>query len=254
LDLYFPPATDTAKLRPLVLYIHGGGFKDPKQTKIGGFQTRVGTSLARKGYVVASINYRLTLEIPDNTTYLEAMIRAVQDAKAAVRFCRQQAIEYKIDTSKIIAMGSSAGAITALHLAYLDSLEVPSSVRWANIGGTFSGHSNTLPQSARIHGVINCWGALGDTSWMAVQDVPVYSIHGTNDKTVSYDSVPSYKAFNFGSNQIYQAAVRRGIKTGLRLFDNTGHTLDNNPVKQDSAVVDLTQWLFETIRVPQSHR
>jgi hypothetical protein len=40
------------------------------------------------------------------------------------------------------------------------------------------------------------------------------------------------------------------VKTGLRLFYNTGHTLDNNTAKQDSALIDFANWLYTIVTVP----
>jgi hypothetical protein len=241
LDVYSPPASDKETNRPLIIYIHGGGFKN--QSKVGMYQTRVCTTLARMGYVVASIEYRLTDPIPDTTAYFEAMIRGMQDAKAAVRYFRKNATLYGIDPRRVYATGSSAGSIIALHMAYLDSLKAPSWIRWTNVDGSFEGVSGTPGYSSSIQGVINCWGAIGDTSWMRGSRIPVFSVHGISDTTVFYDRVPSYKAFKFGSKQIGDAAQRLGIVWGTRPFSNTGHTLDNNAAKQDSAIHDLAQWL-----------
>jgi hypothetical protein len=242
LDLYCPPASDTERVRPLVIYIHGGGFKN--QSKIGSYQTRVCAALARRGYVVASIEYRLTGPIPDSVSYFEAMMRGLQDAKAAVRYFRKNAAFYGVDPQRIYATGSSAGSIIALHMAYLDSAKVPQWVRWQNVGGSFEGTCGTPGYPASIQGVINSWGAIGDTSWMRGSMIPVFSVHGIHDTTVFYDRVPSYKIFKFGSRQIGDAAKRLGIFWGERLFSNTGHTLDNSAAKQDSAIHDLSEWLY----------
>jgi hypothetical protein len=241
-DIYSPPANDDDAMRPLVIYIHGGGFKN--QSKVGIYQTRVCTALARMGYVVASIEYRLTDPIPDNTAYFEAMIRGMQDAKAAVRYFRKNVALYRIDPRLIYVTGSSAGSIIALHMAYLDSTKVPGWIRWENVGGTFEGGSGREGYSSTIQGVINCWGAIGDTSWMRGSHIPVFSVHGINDTTVYYDRVPAYKIFRFGSKQIGEAARRNGIMWGERTFSNTGHTLDNSAAKQDSAIHDLSAWLY----------
>lgn len=241
-DVYSPPSLDAERLRPLVIYIHGGGFKN--QTKVGAYQTLVCTTLARMGYVAASIEYRLTNPIPDTTAYFEAMIRGLQDAKAAVRFFRKSDKEYGIDPNRIYATGSSAGSIIALHLAYLDSAEVPGYIRWGNVGGSFEGNNGLPGYSSDVQGVINAWGAIGDTSWMRGSNVPVFSIHGLNDTTVFYERVPSYKVFKFGSRQIGEAAERVGIRWGARIFSNTGHTLDNSGAKQDSAIADFSRWLY----------
>ena len=74
---------DHGTRRPLVIFIHGGGFKGGD--KVSNFGTLVCGGLARRGYVVASINYRVTSSIPDDQAHFEAMLRALQDAKAAVR-------------------------------------------------------------------------------------------------------------------------------------------------------------------------
>ena len=97
------------KHRPLMIFIHGGGFQN--NNKVGGFGKRICNSLAKRGYVTSSIDYRLGIEKPKNDTmYYEAMYRAVQDAKAAVRFFRKNADKYGIDTAQIFVMGSSAGS------------------------------------------------------------------------------------------------------------------------------------------------
>jgi carboxylesterase type B len=111
MDLY-QPAGDTVSLRPLVICIHGGslvsGIRNEMSPKCIDF--------ARRGYVAATIDYRIGIEPPkDVTTILEALLRGVQDTKAAVRFFRAHAAEYRIDTSKIFLEGSSAGSMIAVH-------------------------------------------------------------------------------------------------------------------------------------------
>lgn len=244
---FYSPTGDTASNRPLVIFIHGGGFKDGD--KVTNFGTRVCSSLAKRGYIVASINYRLGT---DNTIKgdFEAMIRAVQDAKAAVRFFRKNSNLYGVDTSQIFATGSSAGSITALHLAYLNENEIPSYVdlRSVGIGGTLEGTSGNAGYSSKINGVISNWGALTDFQWMKTGDPPVFCVHGVNDVTVPYDSSFSDGPFKYGSVIIYHHALNFGITTGIRLFENTGHTLDNNAAKQDSAISDFCQWLFSILK------
>jgi poly(3-hydroxybutyrate) depolymerase len=248
LDIYTGTG-DNARNRPLVLFIHGGGFLNGD--KVSNFGTRVCGGLARRGYVVASINYRLTSSIPNDQVHFEAMLRALQDAKAAVRFFRKFAPDYGIDSSRIYATGSSAGSITALHLAYLDSSEVPSYVNWSAVGGTFEGTSGNPGHASTVQGVISNWGAIGDTAWIHAGDVPLYCVHGTADSTVYFDRVPADGPFLFGSRFVVDRAQHAGIRSGLRLFVNTGHTLDNSAAKQDSAIRDFAAWLY-TILGPMS--
>lgn len=247
LDIYSGTG-DTVKNRPLVIFVPGGGFKGVNAP--GGFSDLVCGGLAKRGYLVAFIRYyRTNSSIPNDTVHFETMLKALQDVKAAVRFFRKNGAGYGIDTSQIFMTGSSAGSITALHLAYLDSAEVPKYVNWSNVGGTFEGNDRgNAGYSSRIRAVISNWGAIGDTAWMKTGDVPVYCVHGTADSTVFYDSIPADGPFRFSSKYINAAAKNKGIQTGLRVFYNTGHTLDNNATKQDSAYKDFAAWLYTALK------
>src|ERR1043166_8505224 len=130
MDIYEPTA-DTATVRPLIVWVHGGSFLGGTKNDVD--VTSLSTHFAKRGYVCASINYRLGMNVPPTqTTATQAVFRAVQDLKAAIRYLRKDAATnntYKIDPDMIFAAGSSAGAFTALHLAYLDQPgELPSTL------------------------------------------------------------------------------------------------------------------------------
>jgi acetyl esterase/lipase len=108
-DLVYAPASATQKLNlyipttgtgpfPVVINIHGGGFKFGDK---GMLSEATGTALLNAGYAVASIDYRLSGEA--------IFPAAVQDAKAAVRFLRANAVEYNLNPDKIAVFGQSAG-------------------------------------------------------------------------------------------------------------------------------------------------
>lgn len=241
LDIY-SPNTDTLKKRPLILFIHGGGFVNGD--KSSGYPTLFCTGLAKRGYVSSSINYRLGIEKPKNdTSYFEAMYRGVQDAKAAIRFFRKNAEKYGIDTSKIFIMGGSAGSKVAMHLAYLDQNEVPAHINTSKLG-SLEGKSGNEGYSSKVNAVINCWGAMIDYRWINSGDVPLFSVHGTADKTVPFDSSFAYHGFKYGSSILFHRALSLGIPTGLKLFDNAGHTLDNDKNKQKQALDEIALWLY----------
>lgn len=247
LDLYSPGKIDTATKRPLMIFIHGGGFQS--NTKSGAYPNLICNGLAQRGYMVATINYRLGIaKTKTNNDYAEAMYRAVQDAKAAVRYFRRYASKYRIDPDQIFVMGSSAGAKTAMHLAYLDQDEVPVGVN-TQVLGDLEGNSGNPGYSSKVSAVVNCWGAMIDYQWIKKGDAPLFCISGTADKTVPYDSSYNYHGFKYGSTILYHRALQQGIATGLRLFYGAGHTLDNNKVKQDSALQDLSAWLFTQLKI-----
>ena len=122
LDLYLPaPAANPA---PLVIWVHGGGWRtgdkssiaspyDPsappaaaKCTDIVEVQKPDVAAMNAKGYAVAAINYRLTQD----------PVAAVQDAKAAVRFLRANAAQYHLDPDRFAGWGDSAGGYTVIML------------------------------------------------------------------------------------------------------------------------------------------
>ena len=127
----FQPSGDEAAARPAILWVHSGGFATG--TKDGaGF---IAAEYAQRGYVTFSIDYRLDPgnrcqdvqndRIKDPTTLgkekarCEAVLLAAQhDAQAAVRWVRANAATYRVDPGKIAIGGFSAGAITALEVAY----------------------------------------------------------------------------------------------------------------------------------------
>ena len=129
-----------------------------------------------------------------------------------------------------------------MHLAYLRPENVPEYIT-ANLG-SLEGGSGNEGYSSKVHAVVNCWGAMMDYHLIKKGDVPLFNVCGLKDKTVPFDSSFSYHSFNYGSLILYNRALSEGIPTGYRPFDNTGHTLDNNKLKQDSAYQDIAQWLY----------
>src|SRR4051812_20422908 len=99
LDLYLPKDRAPAVRSPAVLIIHGGGFTGGD--KAAGREFNIGTTLAKAGYVCASVNYSMDegKRWPNN----------LHDCKNAVRFLRKNANKYQVDPDKIGAIGGSAG-------------------------------------------------------------------------------------------------------------------------------------------------
>ena len=98
LDLYLPGS----KPAPLVLWVHGGGWKSNDKSWI------LVPYLVAKGYAVASINYRYSTE---------AIFPAqIQDANEALNFLLHHAEEYGLDKNRVAVAGDSAGGHLALLL------------------------------------------------------------------------------------------------------------------------------------------
>jgi acetyl esterase/lipase len=99
LDLWVPDGTSAPS--PLVVFIHGGGWVEGDR---GAVASKRG-DLLDAGFAVASIDYRLSDEA--------RFPAAVQDAKAAVRWLRANAVELGVDPDRFASWGESAGG----HLA-----------------------------------------------------------------------------------------------------------------------------------------
>jgi len=103
LDIYQIPPKPKETARPAILFVHGGLWISGDARSTPGFDDFPGTlaQLAAKGYVVASVNYRLAGE-----AHFPA---AVQDVKSALRWLRTHATDYDIDTTRMMVWGTEAG-------------------------------------------------------------------------------------------------------------------------------------------------
>lgn len=101
---------------PLVLYIHGGGFRAGDKNTLG-----AGTLLSYldAGWAVAAINYRFTDAAPAPAQYL--------DCARALQTLRSRAKEWNLDPRLVASTGGSAGAGTSMWLAFHDDLADPKS-------------------------------------------------------------------------------------------------------------------------------
>lgn len=99
LDLVLPKNRED-ELSPVVVFIHGGGWRNGD--KSSGVFRDYPLEYASRGYVCASINYRLV----DEGTILDC----IADCKCAVRWLRAHAKEFSIDTNHFGGYGNSAGA------------------------------------------------------------------------------------------------------------------------------------------------
>ncbi len=102
------------KPTPLVIYIHGGGFIGGDKSKYYASEDMV--RFLDAGVSVAVINYRFMYEAPYG-------IRAsLADSKYCLQYIRYNAEKYNIDKTRIACSGGSAGAGTALWLAFSDDM------------------------------------------------------------------------------------------------------------------------------------
>ena len=221
-DLY-EPAGDSVAERPLIIMLHTGTFLpiiyngNPTGMRNDAATTNICKSYAKRGYVVANLEYRLgwnpaaATQAERAASLMKAVYRAIQDTKSAVRFFRKDYAtngnQYGIDTSRIILCGQGSGGWVALGYATVDKLaeiQLPKFLDanaiplidtavigdWDGYGGnSIPGAGNmqsNLGYSNDIHMVCSMGGGMGDLSWLEAGDVPMCAVHCPTDPVATY--------------------------------------------------------------------
>lgn len=194
----------TKTLHPVVVFIHGGAWEHGDKNLNSDTANRMSLvySLVNNGYIVASINYRLSGESP--------WPAQINDCKSAIRFLRKNSERYLIDKNKIAVFGESSGG----HLAMM--LGVTDNNKFVNAQ---DGNGN---QSSDVQAVISDYGISDIANWgdrafdnrevaeeaklklfgkgyssqeekdaspiyyVSSQSSPMLLVHGKNDTMVSY--------------------------------------------------------------------
>jgi acetyl esterase/lipase len=249
MDIYYP-SNGPATPRPVVILAHGGFF-------IGGTRTEFAVSelcrrLASLGYVAASIDYRL--ESVFSYSGSRAVVNAVHDMRAAVRFFRQDAATtntYNVDPLYIFAGGSSAGAVTAVHVAYLDQDAELAELNAPGVAAGLEGNSGNPGHSSAIVAAINLCGAIGDLDWLQPGDEPLVSLHGNLDTTVPYGvGATATGDVVYGSGVIKPRADAVGVPNTLYTFRGAGHVPYNGTSARQLAYMDTTFWTVRNFLRP----
>lgn len=259
IDLY-EPVGDTMARRPVVILIHAGSFLPPSIASAAFGRSPIGTredsgivalcvEFARRGYVAISATHRLGWNAQATTqearaqSIIQAVWRAMQDGRALVRFLRKDAAtdnRYRLDPDRIAMGGSSSGAYVGIHVAYLNRPEELDNPKFKTQAGApfvdtttadmgrgsgpnaFEGGGGHYGYSSAIQAVINLGGAIGDTSFIQNEDIPVISMHGVQDPTTPYTSgvvvtaVGNYPIIEvFGSHDFTKELIQRGNQTAL---------------------------------------
>lgn len=178
LDLIQPLNDSTLSPRPLIIFMHGGSFMEGIRNKED--VLNFCKEWAYKGYVVATISYRLTLkgksfhcDFP-NESKIETFKNAAYDLHLATDFLISRKELFNIDDKTVILAGNSAGAEAVLHGAFFKDNQLIKKV---------------LPNHFRYAGIISYAGAIIDTSLITAQNhMPIALLHGTCDQWVPYAS------------------------------------------------------------------
>lgn len=218
LDVYYPDTTlDTAQLRPLVILTHGGGFRGGDRAFLAGECL----AFAERGYVCASISYRLGFNASNPVDYLRAIYRAQQDADAASRYLASQKESYRIDPAWTFLGGRSAGAVTSLNRVYLTEADWVATIpNIANRLGPLSRSGNEFTDSVRVRAIFNNWGSVPGIGFQEQKMLPMIAFHGEEDDVVPIDRAPEG---SLGSRAIHEGLQAAGICSDLTVQPDGKH-------------------------------
>ena len=228
-DLYFPLAPPRDKLMPAVVIIHGGGFNDGDKGRPR--EINIGQTLALHGYVGMSINYKLAKE-----KGVATWPQPVYDAKASVRWLRQQATRLGVDPDRIAVIGCSAGGNLAAMLALtgptdeFDAVspypEISAAVRCAidfyGVVELLDYHDMKMFARTRAEAP-ELYRRGSPNRYADAKDAPMLIVHGTADETVKVSH----------SEVLAAALAKAGVEHQLVLVPGAPHTFDLQPKERD---------------------
>ena len=216
MDIYKPAGAPEGP-RPLLLMMHGGSFFIGNKEEPG--QAGWCQYFASLGYVAVSINYRLGFHALKKELR-EAELRALEDADAALEYLLARE-DLHIDPERVFAAGTSAGAMTALSLAFRLYGDKP-----------MKEVSPRLPGNFRIRGVANLWGSVQDLSVLENARTPILSFQSIADPVMPYDfgyplgwagkllSAPMY-----GTHAVHEKALELGLRAEHHPCPEPGHRI-----------------------------
>lgn len=220
MDIFFPK-DDTISKRPAILFAHSGGFLIGSRHNDD--MLAFCDSFAHRGYVAATMDYRLGMGasisrlfgIPvkvsvDSINGSRAVYRSIQDSRAAIRYLRHNADVYRIDTTKIFMVGSSAGGFVSLHNLYMDK---ENEIIEAALSPPTLGSLDTVGiqgYDGKANATVSLWGALQTPDLIENESRPALLIHGEDDEVVYFkkgmplkNSIPDLDVLEFSVPETY---------------------------------------------------
>lgn len=236
LDLY---ATST-EVQPCIIYVFGGAFLAGSRDQKGVIE--VYEYFARRGWKVVAIDYRLGLRplveqptvkrnvLDIRSMLIDAVGVATEDLLEATAYLVANAEQLGIDSKKIVTLGSSAGAITALQ------------AEWELCNG--GENATLLPSDFNYAGVISMAGAIlapGRKLKWERTPCPIMLFHGNADKNVPYGRQTLFGVSLFGSECVAKSLTKSDIPHWFYDAKNVGHRLSWRPMYEQR--IEMEQFL-----------
>ncbi|MFZ4548294.1 MAG: alpha/beta hydrolase fold domain-containing protein [Bacteroidales bacterium] len=222
LDVYEPTGDNTLG-RPVIIWIHGGGFRtDSYRTQ--GYIVDYSTRFAKRGYVCMSIDYRLRsgTDMPTQASEFPALQDAARDANAAISWIKANAATYNIDPNLIFIAGGSAGGRTAQTVCQFDGPDPTAVYPPENQYVSTPWNKTGLIANATL------WGGLepemrgwvypsppySTANYLQATDVPTVLVHGDADVTI----LPQ------NSIDLHNALLAAGVTSELHIVPGATHS------------------------------
>lgn len=244
LDVYQTPNSDNT-LRPVLLWVHGGGFSGGKRDN--DMEVKLMEAFAKQGYVGVSITYRLlrkgqatgfSCDCP-RSGKINVFRESALDTWDALHFMHANRAQFQIDPQKIIVGGSSAGAEAILNAVYLRD--------WLFEGP--SKYDEIEPAA-----IFSLAGAVVDARYIGAHNaVPGVFFHGTKDNLVPYATAPHHYCAPEKPGYIWldgSATITEQLKANnsaylLYTYVDARHEISGVQFGQLPAVFDFFESVFE---------
>lgn len=230
LDVYYAEDNSVKfAAKPLIIFAPGGGTNKNVYSYLA-------KDLARRGYVVASINIRGSiinqLQLLVNAKNINPILvmTAAMDLHIAINYLiSKKAKQYNIDPNMVIVAGGSLGGGTAMQAAFMSKEEAIEKFG-KNAASPYFNEFDDKLQKNNIKGVIGLYGSLYDVNFIKSDELkPVFMFHGSSDPAVPYMEGNLFynpiDVYVYGSEKI---AEKLKSENGSFLFitgKNVGHTV-----------------------------
>lgn len=230
---------DSDEKQACVMFVFGGHFAHGNRDN--SVYTHYFNYLAKNGYTVVSIDYRLGLEgdvksagLANFKPFKNAIALAVADLYSATNYVVSNAESWNINSKQVVISGSSAGGITILQ-ALFEHQNSYDSAKVLLKGFQYAG------AIAFAGGILSTEGSL---DWEK-EPCPILMFHGEEDTTVDYDGIRFFW-LNFATSKKIAASLEQ-TKTSYQFlsFKGEGHDVAEDKMDEEEVVLNFLQRLVK---------
>lgn len=254
LDLYTPNG-DTVTNRPVMIVASGGGFLEQDRESV----EPIAQAFARRGYVAATIDYRVLGRQPDSAVDLAiAGVEATHDMFAAVRFFRadaESANSLGVRSDAIFVSGESAGGVMAAIAATIDPSDTIVSADLGDYlganGGPFGEVGGDLSTSSVINGAMPLSGAILELGWVDANSAVLLAAHEEFDPIVPCGTATEGSSNTglviSGACAITEAYQTQGARSALFLVRGSNGHVEFTEEQRRAIYSDAARLFFDEV-------